>query len=203
MTPTELKTKVTETFALTQAQITEIVAKVKAWPTWKKALCIVAALIITHGAVGLGLYIAGTKQNDHVDKPTITKDESKDKGKVYPPVDKNSVCGTKIEMIASIERYKEDNLTIKVFGKDKCKEYTSYYDVKWACPVYKWGIGIMPGLFIHYSVDQKKVTPMIGGGLYFKRYYGKFSVGPMLSYYQDIGSKEFSVGANLILEYKF
>jgi hypothetical protein len=96
-----------------------------------------------------------------------------------------------------------NNKKLEVIGKTKCVETKKYFDIDFNCPVQKWGIGIAPGASLFYDSESSKIIPMIGGNLYFKRYFGNFSIGPMLGYYQSLNNKAFNGTANILLEYKF
>jgi hypothetical protein len=184
---------------MNSVEIKQVIDQLKTWPVWKKALVIAAALIITHGAVGLGTYIAGTKSLKPYKPPEITLGKPDPKTTVDTSNPLAYTCGNEIGISAVFENEKK----LKITGKDKCKQSVYYYDLNYQCKEYKYTLGLAPGLLMTYSLDQAKLTWMVGGQLYFKRNYGRFSVGPQVGYYQSIDSKNFAITANLALEYRF
>jgi hypothetical protein len=182
---------------------TSFMQKLTSIAKWKKVLIISSAVVVLLVGYGFGMYILGANSCARTTPPSVEKDESKDKGKVYPPVDKNSICGTKINMTASIDKYKANKLTLKIFGQDKCKEYTSYFDVNWTCPNPKWSVALGLGALISYDSIGKKFYPQVGGLIGFQRHWGNVSLGPEVGVYSTIDKSMFSVATNLKFEYRF
>lgn len=173
--------------------------KVKNMATWKKALIIVAILILTHGAMGLGMYIVGTNTCKPEGSGEVTPGKPKPHTDINKPVDKNSVCGTEIQL--SLEKVGETKF--KNTGKDKCKTTVAYFDFDYKCPSPLWSIGIGPGFLIGYTTEDKKVYPMIGGTINFQRHWGNLSIGPAVHIYGAIDKSMFAAGADLMFELRF
>jgi hypothetical protein len=169
--------------------------------TWKKWLIGIAVLIIifigSNAITGLVCYYKGTDTCKQTSPTTITPATTPpEHTTVY--IKKNE-CGNKVDLTAKMI----NNKKLEVIGKTKCVETKKYFDIDFNCPVQKWGIGIAPGASLFYDSESSKIIPMIGGNLYFKRYFGNFSIGPMLGYYQSLNNKAFNGTANILLEYKF
>jgi hypothetical protein len=189
---------ITQTTALTTA-----IQKLTSMAKWKKILIIISVVIIVLGGYGAGMYVLGVKSCSHIAGPDVKKDDKKDVSHVNKPYDKNSVCGTKIDMTASIDKYSGNTLRLKMFGKDSCKDTTSYFDINWTCPNLKWSVSLGLGLLVSYDSTGKKIYPQVGGLIGFQRHWSNLSLGPEIAVYSTLDKGMYSMAANMKFEYRF
>lgn len=173
--------------------------KVKTMATWKKALIIVAILLITHGGVGLGLYIIGTKTCEPEGKPDITPGKPIPHTTIYKPVEKNSVCGKVIDIAVTMETEKK----LKVIAKDTCKITTAFFNIDFNCPTKSHNIGFGPSVLFVYDNTGRRFMPLIGGKVSYTHFWGAFGLGGAVSGYGAFDKTAYAAGIDLMLNYRF
>lgn len=178
------------------------ISGIKTMSTWKKVLIIIVILLITHGSVGLGLYIAGTKTCKPTEDPSIGPTNPKPTNTITDKTDAGKAalqyCGNISASMSIDKKYK-----VKVIAKNRCDTYTGYYQVDMHCPNPLWSVNIGLGLLTSYDVEGKKFYVQPGGIIGFQRHYGNFSFGPEIAIYSSIDKTMVSGAANLKIEYRF
>jgi hypothetical protein len=167
--------------------------------TYKKVLIKVAVLIVTHAAIGGGLYILGTKTCKPDGTTTITPGKPSPHTVINKPTDKNSICGKEITVTPTLESEKK----LKLVMKDNCKTTTAYYDLNYTCPIKRHEIGFGPSALFVYDNTVSKFTVLFGGKLEYTHFWGNLGLGGVIGGYSGLGKSAYAGSIDLMIKVRF